>query len=64
MLRTVTNHKMQALESKDESDDPDDPYNSDIDETNFNILYVNPEEVRYVIHDKHPNYIRYNDEYM
>jgi hypothetical protein len=25
---------------------------------------VNPEEARYVIHEKHPNYIRYDDEHM
>jgi hypothetical protein len=52
------------LESKDESDDSDDLYDSDINENNFNILYVNPEQARYVNHDKYPTNIRFDDEHM
>jgi hypothetical protein len=60
--REIANHKIQTQESKDESDDSDDLYNSDINENNFNIFYVNPEDARYVIHDKYPYKIRYIDE--
>jgi hypothetical protein len=35
---------MQTQEKNDELNDPDDLYDSDIDENNFNILYENPEE--------------------
>jgi hypothetical protein len=44
MSREIANHKIQTQEKKDESDDLDDVYDSDINENNFNILYVNPEE--------------------
>jgi hypothetical protein len=44
ILIAVTNHKIQTQERKDEPNDLDDPYDFDIDENNFNIRYVNPEE--------------------
>jgi hypothetical protein len=52
------------VESKDETDDPDYPYDSYIDETNFNIIYENPDQPRYAIHNKYPNKIGNDDEHM
>jgi hypothetical protein len=64
ILKTLANHKIQTQEKKDEPDNPDDLYDPDIDENNFNILYENPEEVRYIIYNKHPNYTRYDNDHM
>jgi hypothetical protein len=49
MLRVVVNHKIETEKRKDKSNDQEDPYHSDIDETNFNISYVNVEEAKYII---------------
>jgi hypothetical protein len=63
-LRTLENQKIFTQEKKDETDEPDDLYDPDINENNFNILYENPEKARYVIHNMFPNYISYDDEHM
>jgi hypothetical protein len=46
LQREVAIHKIKTPEKKDEPDYPDDLYNLDIDENNFNIIFENQEDGR------------------